>query len=430
MPQLLPFRGIRYTPAAGPLSDLLAPPYDVISPAQQRALAGRSPYNAVHLELAEGGDERYGRVATMLREWEEAGVVARDAVPMLYIYEQTFREAGREYHRRALLTEVEAQPWDEGAVKPHEFTMSGPKEDRLKLLEATKTQFSPVFMIARDRAGQLRQFLDQTVESRPADSEATTLDGDHHRMWVVEAGRLEMRFLAPLLAESFYIADGHHRYETAVNYRNLVIEREGTLERDHPARYAMTAIVPASDPGLVIRPIHRIVPRPAPAGWEARIAANFRVTAIKPIGHARTEAPSLEAELNGRPEAILAIDLDPGMLHLLEPRDQGVYARIAPAGYSDGWARISPNLLRYGVLEPLWDITDADLRAGAVEYTHDAAEALEAVGSHPDAVGFLLNPVGIESVMSLADQGERMPQKSTFFHPKLGTGLVFHPLYP
>jgi uncharacterized protein (DUF1015 family) len=429
MPQLLPFRGIRYTHAAGELSDLLAPPYDVISPAQQKQLAERSAYNAVHLELAEGGDERYARVASMVEGWQEAGVLARDELPTLYIYEQTFSIGGHEYQRRALITEVEAQPWDEGAVKPHEYTMSGPKEDRLRLLEATKTQFSPVFMIARDRAGQLRQFLDQTVESRPPDEDATTIDGDRHRLWVVEASRLEMRFLAPLLAESFYIADGHHRYETAVNYRNLLLERGEELPRDHPARFAMTAIVPASDPGLVIRPIHRTVPRRAPADWQARIEPNFTVVTIKPIGHPSEQAAALDAELAGRPDAIVAIDLEPGLFHVLEPRDASVYARIAPSGHSDAWARIPPNLLRYGVLEPLWGISDADLSAGVVEYTHSADEALEAVGSYPDAVGFLLNPVSVGAVMSLADEGERMPQKSTFFHPKLGTGLVFHPLY-
>ncbi|MCC6388506.1 MAG: DUF1015 domain-containing protein [Dehalococcoidia bacterium] len=427
MPQFRPFRGIRYTAAAGKLDDLLAPPYDVISPADQRQLAGRSARNAVHLELADGGDERYAKVAALFSAWERDGFVQRDDIPMFYVYEQTFVEAGREYHRRALLAEVEAQPWDEGAVKPHEFTMSGPKEDRLKLLEATRVQFSPVFMIARDRAAQLRQFLDQTVAARPADAEATTIDGDRHRLWVIEAGRLEMRFLAPLLAESFYIADGHHRYETAVNYRNAMLEREGTLALDHPARFAMTAIVPAADPGLVIRPIHRIVPRRAPANWEQVLSESFAVESVKPIGGLADRAREFEARLAANPDSIVALNLDPGMAHILTPRGPEVAAAIAPAGFSAEWAGISPNLLRYGVLAPLWSIGDDDLRLGAVEYTHDAREAIER--AEGDTAVFLISPVGIDSVMSLADQGERMPQKSTFFHPKLGTGIVFHPLY-
>ena len=422
MPQILPFRGLRYTAAAGPLDDLLAPPYDVISPAQQRALAARNAHNAVHLELAEGGEERYARVAALVRSWEAAGALQRDEVAMLYVYEQRFVEAGQEYHRRSLLAEVEAQPWDEGAVKPHEYTMSGPKEDRLRLLEATRIQFSPVFMVARDRAGQLRQFLDTTVASRAPDVEAATVDGDRHLLWVIEAGRYEMRQLAPLLSESFYIADGHHRYETAVTYKQREIEREGTLERDHPARFAMTAIVPAADPGLVIRPIHRLVPRPAPAGWRETLGAHFVVDQLSAL----TPGAVRDALAADR-STIVAVNLDPGTAHRLRPRDTGVFARLAPAGHSEAWATIPPNLLRYGVLEPLWSIGDEELRAGVVEYTHETDEVLrQATG---ETCGFLLNAVDVEAVISLADQGERMPQKSTFFHPKLGTGLVYHPLY-
>jgi uncharacterized protein (DUF1015 family) len=422
MPQLLPFRGLRYTAAAGPLDDLLAPPYDVISPAQQRTLAARNTHNAVHLELAAGGEERYARVAELVRSWEAKGALQRDEVAMLYVYEQRFVEAGQEYHRRSLLAEVEAQPWDEGAVKPHEYTMSGPKEDRLKLLEATRIQFSPVFMVARDRAGQLRQFLDATVASRPPDVEATTIDGDRHLLWVVEAGRYEMRQLAPLLSESFYIADGHHRYETAVTYKQRESEREGTLERDHPARFAMTAIVPAADPGLVIRPIHRLVPRPAPAGWRETLGAHFVVEQLSAVSQ-----EAVRAALAGGRSTIVAVNLEPGTAHRLRPRDAGVFARLAPAGHSEAWAAIPPNLLRYGVLEPLWGIGDEELRAGLVEYTHETDEVLrQATG---ETCGFLLNAIDVQAVIALADQGERMPQKSTFFHPKLGTGLVYHPLY-
>ncbi|MEO6397936.1 MAG: DUF1015 domain-containing protein [Tepidiformaceae bacterium] len=429
MPQLLPFRGLRYTPAAGPISELLAPPYDVISPSQQQALAHRNVRNAVRLELADGGEERYAHVAGLLREWQAEGALARDPVPMLYVYEQEFEEGGQAFTRRALLAEVEAQPWEEGAVKPHEFTMSGPKADRLKLLEATKTQFSPVFMIARDRAGQLVQFLNLMIQSKPPDLEGTSIDGETHRLWVIEAGRYEMRSLAPLLSESFYIADGHHRYETAVTYRDSVASTQ-VLPRDHPARFAMTAIVAASDPGLVIRPIHRMLARRAPADWRERLDAAFTIARIKLVGDASQRRNELESALTADPDNILALGLEPGSVHLLQLKDAAVYAGRLPAGRSDAWAAIQPNVLRYGILEPLWEINDDDLRAGVVEYSHDTEEVLGFLDSHSGETAFMLNPVGIASVMLLADQGERMPQKSTFFHPKLGTGLVFHPLEP
>ena len=427
MPQFMPFRGLRYTPAAGPLSDLLAPPYDVISPAQQRALEARNPRNAVRLELAEGGEERYAAVAELVQQWQSRGALAREEPPTLYVYEQRFQEAGHEFTRRAVIAAVEAQPWDEGAVKPHEYTMSGPKEDRLKLLQATGIQFSPVFMIARDRAGTLTQFIESTMISRQADLEGTSIDGDSHRLWVIEAGTYEMRQLAPLLGESFYIADGHHRYETAVNYRDWRASSED-LSRSHPARFAMSAIVAASDPGLVIRPIHRMIPRPAPSDWFERVGAAFEITHVKLIGGPAQRITELETLLQSAD--VVAINLEQGQVHTLRRIEGSVLAGSPPVGMSEEWASIGPNQLRYGVLEPLWGINDDDLRAGVVVYSHDIGEVLEFVEEHPGSVAFLIRPVGIDSVISLADRGERMPQKSTFFHPKLGTGLVFNPLNP
>ena len=426
MPQFQPLRGLRYTPAAGSVSELIAPPYDVISPAQQRELEDRSPRNAVRLELASGGDERYQAVTNLLEEWTASGALARDESPMFYVYEQRFREEGAEYVRRGLFALVEAQPWDEGAVKPHEYTMSGPKEDRLKLLQATGVQLSPVFMIARDRAGMLKQFI-ANATSRESDVEGVSIDGDAHRLWAIESGSYEMRQLAPLLAESFYIADGHHRYETAVAYRNWRAESE-VLPPAHPARFALSAVVSADDPGLVIRSIHRLVPRPAPSDWRERLEGAFEVTHVKPVRGGEGKAAELVDLLEGA-DAV-AVELEPGQVHILRRREGAPLGGKVPAGMSEEWAAIPPNLLRYGVLEPLWGIGDDDLRAGAVEYSHDIHEALEYLRARPGSVAFLLNPVSVASVLSLADKGERMPQKSTFFHPKLGTGLVFHPLNP
>lgn len=427
MPQFLPFRGLRYTRSAGPLSDLLAPPYDVISPSQQRALEQRNERNAVRLELADGGDERYEAVARLVDQWTAEGALQRDEQPMLYVYEQQFIEEGHVYTRKAIIAGVEAQPWEEGAVKPHEYTMSGPKADRLRLLEATGIQFSPVFMIARDRAGTLQRFIEEVIASADPIEVATSIDGEHHRLWAIEAGTFEMRKIAPLLAESFYIADGHHRYETGVTYRDVRAGHE-ELSRDHPARFAMTAIVSAQDPGLVIRPIHRMIPRRAPADWRKRLQPAFEIVRVKLTQgeHHRSEE---FASLVGSADAV-AVGLEPGQVHLLRRKPGTQLGGSVPPGMSEEWASLPPNILRYGVLEPLWGITDEDLKAGAVHYTHAIPEATECMDDHQGHVAFLLNPVGIDAVMSLADKGERMPQKSTFFHPKLGTGLVFHPLNP
>jgi uncharacterized protein (DUF1015 family) len=428
MPQFMPFRGLRYTPAAGPLDDLLAPPYDVITPAMQRALGSRNPRNAVHLELAEGGDERYERAAALLRDWRAHGLVEQDSVPMLYVYEQEFVEEGHLHRRRGIIAAVEALPWESGVVKPHEFTMSGPKEDRLKLLQATGVQLSPVFCVARDRAGQLREFTARVIGEQAPTGTATSFEGDHHRFWAVESGPYEMRQLAPLLAESFYIADGHHRYETAVNYRNWRLQ-QGNLPPTHPARFVMAAIVPADDPGLVIRPIHRLVPRAAPANWLDRLGSAFDVERVKLAGDAAERRAALHALL-ATADAV-ALELAPRQVHALRRKPGASLAGKVPTGHSEAWLAIGPNVLRYGVLEPLWGISDEDLRAGVIEYSHDLDEVFAFLEARPgEATAFLLNPVRIDDVMRLADLGERMPQKSTYFHPKLGTGLVFYPLEP
>lgn len=424
MPRLMPVRGLRYTAGAGPLDELLAPPFDVIGERERERLAGMSPHNAVRLELAEGGEERYGRVAAELERWIAEGVVERDAEPMLYVYEQAFVEGGVERRRRALICGVESQPWEAGAVLPHEYTMSAPKEDRLRLLQATGTQFSPIFMLARDRSGQLAGLLASTAEGLEPDASGETGDGVTHRLWALPADRARLRQLAPLLSEAFYIADGHHRYETSLAYRTWLADEEGPLASDHPARFAMAGVVPVEDEGLVVRPLHRYVPRDAPADWRERLAGLFEIEEAA----ATVEPAALEGVRAGSPDAIVAVNLAPGSVHLLRPRSDEAVASLAPAGASARWASAAPILLRLGVLDPLWGISDEELRAGAVTFTHEVGEVLEALRG--GGVGFLLQHVPASEVITLADGGERLPQKSTFYYPKLGTGLVFAPLSP
>ncbi len=424
MPRLLPMRGLRYTAKAGPLDQLLAPPFDVIGERERERLAGLSPHNAVRLELAEEGPDRYGAVAAELDRWVSGGVLERDAEPMLYVYEQVFVEAGIRRLRRALICGVESQPWEEGAVLPHEFTMSAPKEDRLRLLQATGTQFSPIFMLARDRSGQLERLLASVAGGSEPDASGGTADGVTHRLWALPAERGPLRQLAPLLSEAFYIADGHHRYETSLAYRTWLAEQQGALPNDHPARFAMAGVVPVADAGLVVRPLHRYLPREAPADWRERLEPLFDIEETA----ATVDPGALEAVRAGSPEGIVAVNLSPGSVHLLRARGEEAIARLAPAGASARWTAAAPILLRLGVLDPLWGISDEELRAGAVTFTHEVAEVVVALGR--GGVGFLLQHVPASEVIALADGGERLPQKSTFYYPKLGTGLVFAPLSP
>lgn len=421
MPRLMPIRGLRYTAKAGPLDELLAPPFDVIGERERERLAELSPHNAVRLEAA--GNE-YAAIATELERWIADGIVERDEEPMLYVYEQVFVEAGVTRRRRALICGVESQPWEAGAVLPHEFTMSAPKEDRLRLLQSTGTQFSPIFMLARDRSGQLAELLARTAVGSEPHTSGETADGVTHHLWVLPAYREQLRQLAPLLSEAFYIADGHHRYETSFAYRTWLAERDGTLASDHPARFVMAGVVPVEDEGLVVRPLHRYVPREVPPDWRDRLAPLFEIEEAE----AGIEPIALEAIRASSPDAIVAVNLAPSSVHLLRAKSAEAVASLAPAGATARWASAAPILLRLGVLDPLWAISDDELRAGVVTFTHEVGEVVEALNG--GGTGFLLQHVPPSEVIGLADGGERLPQKSTFYYPKLGTGLVFGPLSP
>jgi uncharacterized protein (DUF1015 family) len=254
-------------------------------------------------------------------------------------------------------------------------------------------------------------------------AETAEVDGEVHRFWAVEASRYEARQLAPLLSESFYMADGHHRYETAVAYKQWRLAQEGTLPRDHPARFALAAVVTADDPGLVIRPIHRVVRRAAPEGWRAKVERVFAVSPFDGGG----DAEACDAALRAEPGLLLAAGFEPGTVLALRLRDEEAYAGLSPAGHSARWTHLPVHLCRYGLLEPLWGIGDEELRAGAVEFHHDTAEVLAEVAQGAGSVvAVLLPPVQLSEVLALTDQDERMPQKTTFFHPKMGTGMVFH----
>ena len=292
-------------------------------------------------------------IAAELEGWVADGIVERDAEPMLYIYEQVFVEAGRRRGGGGRLSAgCESQPWEAaGAVLPHEFTMSAPKEDRLRLLQATGTQFSPIFMLARDRSGQLAELLASTAEGGEPDVTGETADSVTHRLWVLPAYRERLRQLAPLLSEAFYIADGHHRYETLVRVPHLAGRtRRDARRRPSPRDSRWRGVVPVEDEGLVVRPLHRYVPREAPGDWRERLAGLFDIEETA-AGH---EPAALEALRAASPDAIVAVGLVPDSVHLLRPRNAEAIASLAPAGASARWVSAAPILLRLGVLDPLW----------------------------------------------------------------------------
>ncbi len=428
-----PFRGLRFDErVAGRLADLLCPPYDVISPSEQAALHEKNPHNVVRLELgfelAEdgAGNNRYTRAAATLGRWLAEGVLKPEAEPAIYLYEQAFEVGATRFARLGVLARLRLEPWSAGVVLPHEETMSGPKRDRLQLMRATRCNLSPLFLLFDDPSGEVRSLMSQCA-SMPPVGEGRTADGDLHRVWAV-AGESAGRLAAALGRPQLYMADGHHRYETALAYRDERVAAEARPDPEAAHNFALVLLVDARDPALVVLPTHRMIrgvePSHLDALWSALPTAFDveHVSAEGTDGRARAlldrmrtlgeRAPTLGL-FTGRPRGAAALTLRDGA------------RRAAPSGRPP----LDVDLLQEAVLEPLLGIGPKELAAGGVvSYTRDAAEAIAAVEEGAAQAAFFLNPTRVEQVLETARAGGRMPQKSTYFHPKPATGLVINPL--
>ncbi|HLZ71241.1 MAG TPA: DUF1015 domain-containing protein [Dehalococcoidia bacterium] len=432
MADVQPFRGLRYDrERVGSLDRVIAPPYDVISPAQQQALYDLSPYNVVRLEYGrEQGAERYLAAGRLLHEWRAGGVLRREAEPAYYLYEQTFAHAGTTFRRRSLFGRCRLEPFDSGIVRPHEYTMSGPKEDRLQLMQATMTNVSPIFSLYEPGANDPIAAL--LFDEGTGDAvRGVDLAGEQHTLVPLHDPALLREIAVFLAARTLYIADGHHRYETALRFRDERRAAAAHWTGEEPENFMLMAVTSAANPGLLILPIHRIVrPKAVPGDLGDRLAATFTVEALP--GDAASKA-TIDAAL-GRlaasgTGAFVAVGLMPGRLALLTLRERAAVEARMPAEHPAAWKALDVNVLQYGILDAALGIGLAEVTAGGmVEFTEDAEEAVAAVRSGHAPLAFLVNAVRPEQMFAVADTGDRIPQKSTYFYPKLGTGLVLNPL--
>lgn len=425
MAEVRPFRGLRYAPDIDPALTI-APPYDVISAAQQDALYGRSPHNIVRIEYGKAqapdtdADNRYTRAARDLRAWRDGGVLRLDDAPALYVYRQEFTWAGRSYARHAVFTALRLEEWAKGVVRPHEHTLANPKADRMSLLRATRTQVSPVYSIVRPAQGApLPELHGETV----LDCES---DGQRHVLSAVTDAAAVAAYADAVEHAGVYIADGHHRYETALAYRDEVRAAAARWTGDEPENFVLMALTAADDPGLVVLPTHRLVsPRHVPPDADARIAVRFELRDLGAMPLDRAMAALVAATA----PSFLMAGPGAGSLRLLTLRDRAGVEALMPDEQSPAWKRLDVNVLQYGILLDVFGIDDAALAAGgAVSYIQDAAEARDAVAGGSAHAAFLLNATPVEQVLAVADADGRMPQKSTYFYPKLPTGLVLRPL--
>jgi uncharacterized protein (DUF1015 family) len=441
LPQIRPFRALRYGPGVGDLSQLVAPPYDVISAEERERLIERHPKNVVRLDFPieeehDGPDDRYRRAARILAAWRSDGTFRKDPRPALYLLEQTYQLPGTPSSRttRGFFGRLKLEPFGPGSgVLPHERTIAGPREDRYKLLRATGVNTSPTVGLVTDKTGEIAGVLAQQA-SAPADAEATDDAGVVNRLWVLPDDRDPDGPVASLIeragAAPITIADGHHRYETALRYRD---ERRmsRSCEEDPAFDYVLMLFTPASDPPVVL-PTHRVV---RDLGEEGVARVLDRLDSLFEV-QPGVSADELRATF-GPPRA-------DGSRHLAEELGRfGLWTRgggglliakrpaFAPYLPHGGPALNRLDVTLLGVaLDRLFGIDEDALATGRrVAYTKSVDEAIAWVehATNGADVAFLLAPPPIRDIAAVAADGDVMPQKSTYFYPKAPTGLVINP---
>jgi uncharacterized protein (DUF1015 family) len=445
MAEIAPLTPLRYdlSRLKGGLGAVVAPPYDVISPAQRAELAARDPHNVVRLILPEGeGDAKYAHAAELFERWRSEGVLVRDREPAFYRYDQTFRAPGQAsgapaIRRRGFLALVRLVPFSARIVLPHERTLSGPKEDRLKLFRATRTNLSPGFMLYRDARGE----LDSPLAAADAVAEFATPDGVHHALSRV-TGRDAVRAIVEGIARStLLIADGHHRYETAVRYSQEAAAAAGEADGEGGPgarstgehRYFMTFLVNGDDPDLVVFPTHRHVHSLTSFSFDeltSRARAVFAVEALPSgIGAEAILDALRQAGKSGPSIAVAPGDGRAAVLTLRADVDLDAHPTLGrqPAVLR----RTDVTVLHAGILESILGITpEAQAAKTNLWYQQDAAESLRELRAGRGQALFLMNATPVAQVREVAEAGEVMPQKSTFFYPKVATGLAIHTLEP
>lgn len=418
-----PFRGWRYP--TGDVSNVIAPPYDVLNQGDKDALLDRSRTNIVAVDLPHmppkelGPDEVYQAAADRLATWKAEGVLVQEDAPALYAYEQTYTWAGKTYHRRAMLCGLRAAPLGTDVI-PHEHTFDGPKADRLRLTETTQMQLSPIFGFYRDPTG--KNITDMLFASVGQPLLTGELNGVREALWVVDDAGTIAEIQAALANTPAYIADGHHRYTTAMNYAKRLRE-EGTIDSEHETNFVLFCLVSRDDAGLLVLPTHRVIAglkQPLQtAQLQPMLGEGWRVQDFEVSG----DLADADAAMTDLPANSMIVVTPDGAkaVSLLDPRLMQEKARTM----SEPWRTLDVAILHELLLPAIGALAEGE---PDVTYTPNGNAARDAVRSGEADAAVLMRGTPVTAVEAVADEGESMPHKSTYFYPKLATGMVLKPL--
>ncbi|MBR5626651.1 MAG: DUF1015 domain-containing protein [Thermoguttaceae bacterium] len=434
MPNIQAISGYRYNLAqVGSLSNVVAPPYDVIDEKLQDELYAKHPNNVIRLILNKmnpDDDEknnRYTRSASELKNWKEQGILVQENHPALYVYHQIYEINGRTFTRKGFMCGCEAVPFGEGMVFPHELTMSGPKMDRLMLTTACKMNFSQIFGLYPDEKNVTQNILENAVMGQ-IPLEATDYLGVIHRMWVVTDPEVIANVVREMGPKPIFIADGHHRYETACNYRKQIAQM-GPLPKEHPANYVLMVCIAMEDTGLIVLPTHRLFRNVAEFTQEdliEKLGNCFRISTVGQGPAAAFKAWGLIEAQNNQGTMALYTAKDK-LWTLIQITDAGreKMAEIASDHHPE-WQELGVAVLHKLVIDTLLGLQGHD----KPKYVHQVGEVVENIqGDQTEfPLAALVMPATVQQIQTLSMLRERMPAKSTYFYPKLISGFVFNPL--
>ena len=432
-----PFRGLRYNlDSVSDLSAVITPPYDVISPAEQLRYHKINPYNVVRLDYAldqpddTPGNNKYTRAADYVKQWLDEGILVREERPALYLVQHRFTYNDRVYNRLSLMARVKLEDLTTGCIRPHEKTMSKPREDRMRLLKACNANFSPIMVLFRYKPQGFEELFADIIK-RPA-PQAVDKDGVKFAMWTI-SDKSTIAKVSRLLADKMlYIADGHHRYETALNYslqRHAANPSDGD---DAPYNYVMMTITPAEDPNLLMLPTHRLIKglkQNTLTALKGVLTEYFDTETLAPLSDPAASLKQWLATLQkNRATCFGLYGLDGNKFCILRAK-KGVNIKVDSEAGDDAVSSLDVAILHRLILRRILKIDSPKLEEECLEYTRDGVEAIKRVNKGDHQISFFLNPTPISGMLAVADAKLRMPQKSTYFYPKTPTGLVMNPLW-
>ncbi len=435
MAEIRPFRGVHYNQRLiKELSTVICSPYDIITPQLQQELYRRSQYNFVRLEHSRElpqdtvTDNKYTRSAATLEQWLKQGVLKVDEVPAIYLHDHYFTYQGKEYKRRGIIARVRLEEWDKRIVRPHEGTLAEPKHDRVNLLRALQANTSPILALFEDQGRRVSSLLAAQESSKSLIS-LTNANGERHYVWAITESQVVNQICNSLAEQPLYIADGHHRYESALIYQRERRTGSSSVSRDEAFNFVMMALVDFSDPGLIILPPHRLVrgmSKSALNGLMTKLGAFFEIEEL-PLSMPGIWQQVDDLLMGTNEIRLFLFGLAAEYLLALRLRDFAAASRMIPYFHSELYKRLNVSIIDHILLENLLELSSGREEA-RIAYSYGRQDAVNRVLDQEYQLALLLRPVRVEVVKAIADAGDRLPRKSTYFYPKLPAGLVFYRL--